>query len=261
MDPVPLEPTARVGFQRAAGRYERGRPEAPPVALDALVRALAISNDSTVLELGAGTGKLSRRLAHRAGRYVALEPVPGMRDQFRHALPAVPLVAAIAEMLPLREACVDSVVAAQALHWFDVPRAMNEMHRVLRPSGTVGLLWNARDESVDWVHQETLILDRYDARGPRYHHGKWREAWDRTPGFSPLEKQTFAFVQRMDRATALDRFTSVSFIASLEGERYAEAEAALRGLLDTHPQTAHRPEIELPYQCEIFTSRWVPLPG
>lgn len=252
---VPLEPSARVGFQRAADRYERGRPEAPPSAIDALVGTLGISSRSFVLELGAGTGKLSRRLAPRAGRYVALEPVPAMRDQFRRALPTVPLVAGIAEMLPIAEARVDAIVAAQAFHWFDIPRAMQEMHRVLRPGGTVGLVWNVRDESVDWIHQETVIMDRYDGRGPRYRRGAWREAWAHTPGFEPLQKQSFSFVQRLDRDTALDRFTSISFIASLEGERYAEAEAALKGLLDTHPQTAGLTEIELPYQCEVYTSR------
>ncbi|MFZ0830215.1 MAG: class I SAM-dependent methyltransferase [Thermoplasmata archaeon] len=257
---MPLEPSARVGFQRAAGRYERGRPEAPPEAIDALVQTLGISPRSTVLELGAGTGKLSRFLVPRAGRYMALEPVPAMRDHFRRILPTVPLLNGIAEMLPLHDATIDAVVAAQAFHWFDIPRAMNEMHRVLRPGGTVGLLWNVRDESVDWIHQETHIMDRYDDRGPRYHRGIWREAWNLTSGFEPLEKQSIPFVQQLDRDSALDRFTSISFIASLEGARYIEAEGALKGLLDTHPQTAGRPEIELPYQCEIYTSRSIPLP-
>jgi SAM-dependent methyltransferase len=253
---VPIERSARIGFQRGAGRYERGRPEVPPAAIDALVRTLGVSDRSTVLELGAGTGKLSRRLATRTGRYLALEPVAGMREQFRRALPGVPLIAGIAEWLPIPDSSVDAVVAAQALHWFDIPRAMAEMHRVLHPAGAVGLLWNVRDESVDWVHRATEILDRYDDRGPRYRSGAWREVWNHTPGFTPLEKQSFPFSQRLDRETALDRFTSISFIASLETVRYAEAEAALKGLLDTHPQTAGRSEIELPYQCEIYTSRW-----
>jgi SAM-dependent methyltransferase len=258
---MPLAPAARVGFQRGAGRYERGRPEAPPEAIEALRRSLGISHQSTVLELGAGTGKLSRLLAPQAGRYVAIEPVPAMREQFRGTLPDVPLLAGLAEMIPLRRAAVDAVVAAQAFHWFDGPRAMAEMHRVLRPGGTVGLLWNVRDETVHWVHQATEVLDRYDARGPRYRSGAWRTAWDRTPGFAPLEKQSFPFVQHLDREAALDRFTSVSFIAGLDDERYAQALEALRGLLDSHPQTAGRPEIDLPYQSEIYTSRSVPYPG
>lgn len=257
---MPLAPAARVGFQRGAGRYERGRPEAPPTAIDALERSLGISGRSTVLELGAGTGKLSRLLAPRSGRYVAIEPVRAMREQFRKTVPDVPLVAGLAERIPLRKSTVDAVVAAQAFHWFDVPRAMAEMHRVLRLGGTVGLLWNARDESVDWVHRATELMDRYDARGPRYRSGAWRAAWESTPGFAPLEKRSFPFVQRLDRAAALDRFTSVSFIASLDDARYAEAVAALQGLLDTHPQTAGRPEIELPYQSEIYLSRSIPYP-
>lgn len=255
---MPIAPAARVGFQRAAERYERGRPEAPREAFDALVASLALSSRSTVLELGAGTGKLSRNLAPRAGRYAAIEPVPAMRVEFRRALPKVPLVAAVAERLPFRDSTVDAVVAAQAFHWFDIPRAMEEMHRVLRPGGAVGLLWNARDESVDWVRRATEILDRYEDRAPRYRHGEWQAAWDRTPGFTPLKKQAFPFVQRLGRDTALDRFTSVSYIASLDAVRYAEAESAFRELLDAHPQTAGRSEIDLPYRCEIFTSHALP---
>ncbi|MCI4352094.1 MAG: class I SAM-dependent methyltransferase [Thermoplasmata archaeon] len=252
---MPVDPRARVGFQRAASRYERSRPEAPPAAIDALVRSLNVSLQSTVLELGAGTGKLSRLLVPRSGPYVAVEPVPAMREQFRQAFPTVPLVGGIAERLPIRPSSVDAIAVAQAFHWFDVPRAMAEMHRVLRPGGTVGLLWNLRDESVDWVGQVTSIIDRYDEGGPRFRQRAWRDGWARTPGFDPLELQSFPFVQRMDRETALARFTSVSFIASLDETRYAEAEAQLRHLLDTHPAIAGRAQIELPYKCEIYSSR------
>ncbi len=258
--PVPIERTARIGFERAAERYERGRPEVPPDAVEALVHTLSISERSAVLELGAGTGKFSRLFGPRAGRYLALEPVPGMRALFRRQLPHIPLVAGVAEALPVRAGRFDAIVAVQAFHWFDASRAMEEMRRVLRPGGAVGLVWNARDESVDWVHQESRILDRYDEREPRYADGAWRAAWKDPPGFSPLELQTFSFVQRMDRATALDRFLSISFIASLDAERHAEAEAAIGSLLDTHPETAGRPEIELPYRCEVYTSHRLPGP-
>lgn len=258
---VPVDPRARVGFQRAASRYDRSRPEAPPAAIDALVRSLRISRQSTVIELGAGTGKLSRLLVPRTGPYLAIEPVPAMRAQFRRGLPAVPIVGGIAEMLPIHPSSADAIVAAQAFHWFDVPRAMREMHRVLRPAGTVGLLWNVRDESVDWVHRVTEIIDRFDEGGPRFRRGGWREAWAHTPGFDPLELQSFPFVQRADRETTLARFTSVSFIASLDEARFAEAEAQLRRLLDTHPMTAGRAEIELPYNCEVYSSRSTQLPA
>ncbi len=255
---MPIERNARVGFDRAADRYERSRPQAPPEAIEALVATLGLTLRSTVLELGAGTGKFARLLAPHAGRYLALEPVPGMRAQFHRSLPGIPLVAAVAERVPVRTGRVDAVVAVQAFHWFDAARAMREMHRVLRPEGQVALLWNTRDESVDWVHQATLILDRYEEGSPRQSRAGWRRSWSENPGFTPLEERRFSFVQSLDRATTIDRFLSVSFIASLDGPRHAEAEAAFERLLDTHPQTAGRQVIEHPYRCEVYTARRLP---
>jgi SAM-dependent methyltransferase len=252
---MPLNLLARVGFQQGAERYERARPEAPPVAVDALVRVLEISERARVLEVGAGTGKLSRLVAPHAGSYVAIEPVPAMRTQFREALPGIPLLSGLAERLPLRSSTVDAVAAAQAFHWFDAPRAIAEMHRVLRPGGTVGLLWNVRDESMEWVRAMTHVIDRYSGGGPRFRDSTWRSAWAQAPGFEPLEKLAFPFVQRLDRDTTVARFTSVSFVASLGESCYREAEAAIRHLLDTHPQTAGRDKIELPYRCEIYFTR------
>ena len=225
------------------------------------METLGLTGRSTVLELGAGTGKFSRLLAPRTGQYLALEPVPGMRALFHRGLPEIPLIAGVAEALPLRTGGVDAVVAVQAFHWFNAARAMQEMHRVLRPDARVGLVWNARDESVDWMRQVSLILDRYDERNPRYARGAWRKSWSENAGFTPLEEQRFSFVQRLDRAASLDRFLSISFIASLDGPRHAEAEAAFAKLLDTHPETAGRPMIEHPYRCEVYTARRLPEPG
>lgn len=250
-----IDVRARVGFDRAAERYERARPVAPPAAVDALIRTLALSERSTVLELGAGTGKLSRLLAPRTGRYLALEPVRGMRVQFRRAIPRVPLLAGVAEQVPVRSSSVDAVTVAQAFHWFDAPRAIGEMHRVLRPGGKVALVWNARDETVDWVHRITGVVDQYDDGHPRFRDDWWRRSWEGAAGFEPLRLEVFPFVHMLDRETTLDRFTSVSFIASLAPREFAEAEEALRTLLDTHPQTAGRDEIELPYRCEIYSTQ------
>ena len=144
----------------------------------AIVERLDLRPGRTVLELGAGTGKLTTRLVPTGARIVALEPVPGMRTKLAAALggaPGVEIVDGTAEAIPLPAGSVDAVVAAQAFHWFDAIRALSEIHRVLRPGGRFVLAWNRRDESVPWVKAlgdriRTLAGDEpqvWDAGGAR----------------------------------------------------------------------------------------------
>ncbi len=148
---MPVHEVAERGFGRAAGEYERGRPGYPPGAVDFLVRELGLAPGRTVLDVGAGTGKLTRLLQPSGARVLALEPVAGMREQLVAAVPGVELVGGTAEAIELSDAAVDAVTSATAFHWFDTEPALREFHRVLAPGGRLALLWNARDESVDWV--------------------------------------------------------------------------------------------------------------
>src|SRR5205085_3090841 len=113
--------------------YERGRPGYPREAIDELVRRLRIEPGTRVLELAAGTGKLTREVVPTGASVVATEPVEGMRRELRRQLPEVPVAAATAEAIPFRDASFDAAVVAQAFHWFHGPRALAELHRVLRP--------------------------------------------------------------------------------------------------------------------------------
>ena len=148
---MPVHEVAERGFGRAAGEYERGRPGYPPEAVEFLVRELALAPGRTVLDVGAGTGKLTRLLQPSGARVLALEPVAGMREQLLAAVPGVELVGGTAEAIELPDEAVQAVTSATAFHWFDTEPALREFHRVLVPGGRLALLWNARDESVDWV--------------------------------------------------------------------------------------------------------------
>ncbi len=224
-------------------------------AVDLLRTALDLPRNSTVLELGAGTGKLSRLLAPTVGHYIALEPVRAMRERFQAFVPDPSLVTGVAERIPLRSSVVDGVTAAQAFHWFDGARAVAEIRRVLRPGGSVGLLGNLRDESLDWVTEASGILDRYDPGGPRFRRSRWQAEWDGAAGFSPLQHREFRFVHRAGRETILAWFTFMSFIAALPPARRAEAETAFRRLLDRHPRTSGRDPIDLSYICHVDWTR------
>ncbi len=139
-------------FGAAAAAYERGRPPYPAEAIDWLLPPGA----ARVLDVGAGTGKLTRQLAQRGLDVLAVEPLAGMRDQLARAVPGVPVYPGTAEDIPLPDGSVDAVLAAQAWHWVDPVRAVPEVARVLVPGGQLGLAWNVRDERVDWVAQQSL---------------------------------------------------------------------------------------------------------
>ena len=123
------------GFGSGAVAYDRARPSYPPEAVAWLAEKLGIAPGRRVVDLAAGTGKLTGLLAEAGADLVAVEPVTAMRDRLRQRLPAVPLLAAVAESLPFASGSVDAVVVAQAFHWFDARQAMTELGRVVRPGG------------------------------------------------------------------------------------------------------------------------------
>ncbi len=134
-----------------AERYERGRSGYPPEAVSWLVEVLGIDQGTAVVDLAAGTGKFTRLLVAPAGQVVAVEPVAAMRAELARVVPKARVLGAAAEAIPLRARAVQAITVAQAFHWFDPARALPEMHRILRPGGRVGLIWNRADTSVPWV--------------------------------------------------------------------------------------------------------------
>ena len=150
----PIRAVRAGSFDSAAGLYERGRPPYPPAALDWLLPPGA----RRVLDLGAGTGKLTRQLVARGLDVVAVEPLDGMRAELARAVPGARVLAGSAERIPLADGAVDAVLAAQAWHWVDPARAVPEVARVLAPGGTLGLVWNERDERESWVAELGRII-------------------------------------------------------------------------------------------------------
>jgi len=135
-------------FGSEADRYQRMRPSYPPAAVDFV---LAGRPPGRLLDVGAGTGKLTRLLLDRAEQLVAVEPDPQMRAVLAAELPTAEVLDGTAERLPLPDASVDAIFAGQAFHWFARPATDRELARVLRPGGVVGLIWNMPDRSVPWL--------------------------------------------------------------------------------------------------------------
>ena len=240
------------GFSAAAGEYERRRPDYPAEAIDRLVQELEIGRASTVLDLGAGTGKLTRMLVPLETAIAAVEPVEAMRARFREVLPGVPILAGLAEALPFRDETFDAVICAQAFHWFDGERALAEASRVLKPRGRLGLLWNIRDDSVPWAGELAAILEPYKDRVPQEDTGEWKRAFGASDLFGTLNQLRFQHSQLLDAEGLVERYASASYIAVLPEEERREVLGRIRELALTHPDLAGREDFELPYVTELY---------
>ena len=243
---------AAAGFSDAAD-YEAARPSYPPDAVAWLVENLRIEPGRRVVDLAAGTGKLTRLIAPAGADLIAAEPVAGMRDTFRSVLPAVPILGTTAEQLAFRDASLDAVTVAQAFHWFDHERAIAELARTLRPGGRVGLVWNARDRSVEWVDRVWSIMDRVEKRAPWRDHDEWSDSsYTDLPGFGELHTAQFRHEQLVTPEAMVQRVASVSHVAVLpEVERAAVLEE-VRELVRTHPDSSGRAELAVPYRVDCF---------
>ena len=200
-------------FGGVADVYERSRPGYPEDA----VRWLAGEEPCDVVDLGAGTGKLTRSLVDLGHRVTAVEPLPEMLDQLRVAVPEATAVEGGAEAIPLPAESADVVTVAQAFHWFDHGPALVEIARVLRPGGRIALVWNVRDESEPYGGR----AERCDGGEDGRRHGCRSTPIDASGLFGPVERATFSHVQEVDRETLQELVRSRSYCAVLSEEERA----------------------------------------
>ena len=242
---------AREGFSTSAEAYVRGRPEYPAEVVGWLTRDLGLEPGRTVVDLGAGTGKFTKLLARTGATVLAVEPVEAMREQLGQALPAVHTIAGTAQAMPLPDGVADVVVCAQAFHWFATADALAEIHRVLTPGGQLGLVWNVRDESVEWVAALTALITPYEGDAPRFYKGDWRQPFDGRL-FGDLQQTAFAY-EHVGSAeeVIVDRFLSVSFIAALPADEKAHVAAQLRELVASYPALQGE-TVAFPYRTQVY---------
>ena len=201
-------------FERAAEAYERGRPGYAEAALD----AVGLPADAVVLDLAAGTGKLTRQLVPRAARVVAVEPLDGMRALLERLVPEAEALGGTADAIPLEDDAVDAVFVGEAFHWFATDEAVREIARVLRPGGVLAILFNQVDGDFEPPLPEAF-WDAYRAgaieKPPEQtvSSGLWRAPF---PGpFEPLVESSFPNPVELDREGMLAQAASWSMIAGL----------------------------------------------
>jgi ubiquinone/menaquinone biosynthesis C-methylase UbiE len=224
-------------FGAAADEYERARPSYPGAAVDWLI---------TVLDLGAGTGKFTRALVSRELDVIAVEPLGEMRQILQQQLPAVRAMAGTAEAIPLEDASVDAVTAAQAWHWVDESRALPEVARVLRPGGALCLIWNRREEDVGWMRRLTDVMASSDAD---------RIDMDRVAigaPFGPTETFDVAWSRTMSLELLLEMVRSRSHFITAEPVEKEQILAAVRALVESDPELSSARSFEMPYRTYCF---------
>lgn len=228
-----------LSFGSQAAAYERGRPSYPPAAVDWLLSPDAGATVQDVLDLGAGTGKLTSRLVERGLNVVAVDPITELLDVLRTTLPDTPALLGTAEQIPLPDNSIDAVLVAQAWHWFDPERAVAEVVRVLRPGGRLGLLWNVRDERLGWVKDFGKIVGlEHD----------WATTKAELPEpFTDVTTHRVEWTNYVTPQTLIDYVASRSYCITSPAEVRSRTLDEVRALLATHPALANSTGIALPY--------------
>jgi ubiquinone/menaquinone biosynthesis C-methylase UbiE len=230
-------------FARVADEYDRGRPSYPREAIEWLLGTEPLD----VLDLGAGTGKLTSALLTAGHRVLAVEPLAEMRAILTAALPDAHALAGTAEALPLADASVDAVTVGSAFHWFDERLARAEIARVLRAPGVLGLLGNAFDTSSAWVAHVREILGPPAIQRP----GHWPAVEDLREDYVEVEDREFPHAQLVDRASLRDLASSRSSLALLSTDRREQVLAGLDRLWEQEPELTGRTQALLPWRTRV----------
>jgi len=237
-----------LSFGSEAAAYERGRPSYPPEAIDWLLPAGA----RDVLDLGAGTGKLTTRLVERGLNVVAVDPIPEMLELLTNALPDTPALLGTAEHIPLPDNSVDAVLVAQAWHWFDPEQAIAEVARVLRPGGRLGLVWNTRDERMGWVKDLGDVVghdpDPFDDNGKVVLPAP----------FTDVARHHVEWTSYLTAQALIDLVASRSYCITSPTEVRARTLQQLREFLASHPALAQSGGLALPYITVCISATLAP---
>lgn len=243
-----LHPAAQQGFSAAAELYQRVRPSYPQEIVNWLIEDLGITQQSKVIDLGAGTGKFLDYLKQATPHIIAVEPIAEMLEQLKIVHPEVQTQQASSDQILLKNNSIDAILCAQSFHWFANLETLTEMHRLLKSDGHLGLVWNQRDESVDWVKALADLLAQYEGDTPRFHSNEWQNVFQQQSLFQLAGKKTFVQHQigTVEQVVS-QRLLSTSFIAAMPPEQQLEMKLKFEAIVLHYTAKAPHDEIAFPY--------------
>jgi SAM-dependent methyltransferase len=250
-----MSETAMDALARQAAAYVRGRPDYPAEIEGWLRRELDIGEGKIAVDLGSGTGKFLPRLLATGAKVIAMEPLVQMRSHLVSLHPGVDAMEGRAQAIPLADASVDAVTCAQCFHLFATDEALQEIRRVLKPGGALGLIWNIRDTTEPWVTSVVEIMAPYDQSIPHYESGAWKAVFP-ARGFSELRDVRFANPQTGSPENIIvDRVLSTSAIARLAEAERNRVVSKIWDLIAASPELTGKQTITFPNHCYAYGCR------
>lgn len=248
-----LHPAAEQGFASAAELYQRVRPNYPAEIVHWLIDNLKITPQSTAIDLGAGTGKFLKYLKQATANIIAVEPIAEMLEQLKIVHPEVQIQQAFSHQILLNSNSIDAILCAQSFHWFANFETLTEIHRLLKPNGSLGLVWNQRDESVDWVKALADFIQQFESDTPRFHSQEWQNVFEQQNLFDFIGKQ--AFVQHQVGTVedvVSDRLLSTSFIAAMPLNQQLQLKQKFEDIVYQYTEKMPQDQIAFPYITYAF---------
>jgi SAM-dependent methyltransferase len=241
LEGVSLHPLAE-RFASVADSYERGRPDYMPAAIGALMAELRLYPGAPVLDLAAGTGKLTRALLGAGLDVLAVEPQDALRERLVANVGLERVREGLAEAIPLPAQAVDAVTVADAFHWFDQATALEEIARVLRPRGALAVVATVPDWSgASWAHELGSLIVELRPEHPGFDGAPWQEAVRSSGRWSDPREVRVTSSLAADPERIVDHVTSVSWVAALSEDERAETIAQVRELVDGGETPAEMP--------------------
>lgn len=248
-----LHPAAEQGFSSAAELYQRVRPNYPQEIVHWLIEDLKITPHATALDLGAGTGKFLDYLTQATPNVIAVEPIAEMLEQLKIVHPEVQVQQASSHQIPLKSNSIDAILCAQSFHWFANLETLTEMHRLLKPNASLGLIWNQRDESVDWVKALADFLKDFEGDTPRFHSHQWQKVFEQQSLFKLEGQKVFVQQQRGTvEEVVSNRLLSTSFIAAMPKAQQQDMKQHFEDIVLQYTGKSAHDQIEFPYVTYAF---------